>query len=72
VSAPKALSEEDIVKLTEEVNQIENPELIHKIVTLIKKHEPQLATPGEELEIEVSKLRASTLVALRNLVNRFS
>jgi hypothetical protein len=69
---PKQLSEDDIVKLTEEVNQIENPDWIQRIVTLIKKSEPHLATSGEELEIEVSKLRPSTLVALRNLVNRFT
>jgi hypothetical protein len=71
-SQTKQLSEDDIVKLTEEVNQIENPDLIQKIVALIKKSEPHLATSGEELEIEVSKLRPSTLVALRNLVNKFT
>jgi transcription initiation factor TFIID subunit 2 len=70
--APKTLTEDEIVRLTEEVNRIENPDLIQKIVALIKRHEPQLATSGEELEIEVSKLRPSTLVALRNLVNRFA
>jgi hypothetical protein len=67
------LSEAEIAQLAEEVNQIEDPDHVTKIIQLIKKHEPQLATnEREELEIEVSKLRISTLVALRALVSRFT
>jgi hypothetical protein len=46
---------------------------VTKIIDLIKKHEPQLATnEREELEIEVSKLRTSALLALRALVSKLT
>jgi hypothetical protein len=71
-SAPvKRLSEAEITQLAEEVNRLEDPDHVTKIIELIKRHEPQLATSGEELEIEVSKLRSSTLLALRHLVSKF-
>jgi hypothetical protein len=71
-SAPlKRLSEAEIAQLAEEVNHLEDPDHVTKIIELIKRHEPQLATSGEELEIEVSKLRNSTLLALRDLVSKF-
>jgi hypothetical protein len=71
-SAPmRRLSEAEIAQLAEEVNHLEDPDHVTKIIELIKRHEPQLATSGEELEIEVSKLRNSTLLALRDLVSKF-
>jgi chromatin segregation and condensation protein Rec8/ScpA/Scc1 (kleisin family) len=66
------LSEAEIAQLAEEVNDIDDPDHVTKIIELIKKHEPKLATnEREELETEVSKLRTSTLLALRGEGVRF-
>jgi hypothetical protein len=67
---PKRLTEAEVNQLADEVNDIDDPEQIAMIIDLIRKNEPQLSTNGEELEIEVSKLRHSTLLALRALVSQ--
>jgi hypothetical protein len=68
---PKKFTDDEITELAEEVNQIDDPDQIAKIVAIIKKYEPHLATSGEELEIDVSKLRQVTLSALKTLVSKF-
>jgi hypothetical protein len=69
-ASPEKLTEAQINQLADEVNEIEDPDQVTMVIECIKKHEPQLATSGEELEIEVNKLRPSTLLALRSLMSK--
>jgi hypothetical protein len=67
---PKQFSHEDIIKLRDDVMQLgEDEESMEKITDLIRKHEPQLMV-GEEVEIELSRLKAETLGELRTLVDK--
>jgi bromodomain-containing factor 1 len=66
----KQFTHDEICKLTDDVTQLEDDdEAMGKITDLIRKHEPHLMV-GEEVEIELSKLRAETLVELRTLVDK--
>jgi hypothetical protein len=66
----RRLTEAEIDRLADEVNRIDDPDQITMVIDLIRKNEPHLATNGEELEIEVGKLRHSTLIALSALISQ--
>jgi bromodomain-containing factor 1 len=68
--AVKQFTHEEIMKLTDDVNQLEEDEkAMGRITDLICKYEPQLIV-GEEVELELSTLKSETLVALRELVDK--
>jgi hypothetical protein len=69
---PQKFTQDQIVQLTDDVNSLgENEAVMEQIVELIRKHEPHLMV-GEEVEIEVSRLRIDTLWALRKLVDNIA
>lgn len=69
-TAPKQFTEDDIIQLTEDYNSLmDNEDDVGKVTDLIINCEPDLVQ-GDEVEIEVGKLKYSTLVALRNLVTQ--
>jgi len=58
------------LKLTDDVVKLNDDEAaMNQITELIRKHEPHLMT-GEEVEIELNKLKPETVTALRNLVDK--
>jgi hypothetical protein len=61
------MTQGEINHLADQVNDIKDPDLVMMVIECIQKHEPQLATSEEELEIEASTLRQSTLCALQGL-----
>jgi hypothetical protein len=66
----KQFTHEEIIRLSEDVTQLgDDEQSMERITELIRKHEPHLMV-GEEVEIELSKLRAETLGELRALVDR--
>jgi hypothetical protein len=66
----KQFTHEEIMKLTDDVNQLEEDErAIVRITDLIRKYEPQFII-GEE--VEFSTLNSENLVALRELVETLS
>jgi hypothetical protein len=68
--AVKQFTHEEIMKLTDDVNQLEEDErAMGRITDLIRRYEPQLIV-GEEVELELSTLKSETLVALRELVDK--
>lgn len=68
---PKPLTKDEVVELMERVNALSDDDQVQKVIQLIRRHEPQLATNSEEIEIEVNKLKQGTLIALRALVDSF-
>jgi hypothetical protein len=66
------MTTEEIARLADEVNLIEDPGQVDQIIELIRTMEPNYL-PGDtedELELEVSSLEAATLFELRALVTR--
>lgn len=66
---PRQFTEEDTIRLTEDFNSLQTDDDVGKVTNLIMEYEPELLV-GEEVEIEVGKLKYETLVALRNLVTQ--
>lgn len=64
----RAFTEDEIVQLAEEVNNL-GDENMEPIIELIQKNEPQLMNEGGEMEIDVNKLKLETLIGLRQLVD---
>lgn len=74
VSKPVApeLTEDQKADIAEKVNALNDDSHIAAVLELITKLEPQLSTNGgQEVEIEISRLKNSTLVALKKLVQSF-
>lgn len=66
------LTEDEKATIAEMVNALEDDAHISAVVALITDNEPHLSTSeGQEVEIEISNLKNSTLVALKRLVESF-
>jgi hypothetical protein len=65
------MSTDEIAKLAIDVNLIEDPDQVDRIIALVKSMEPSRAigADDEEMELDVSKLEQPTLFELRVLVN---
>lgn len=67
------MSEEEQMKLIENVNNLSDDEQIRMAVDLIKKCEPELVDVDEgEVELDVSNMSANTLFSLKKLVDGFN
>lgn len=63
-------SPEDAIKLAEEVNKLEDDEDVIAVINLIRDSEPKLEI-GEDVDLKIEDLSISTLVALRQMLNKF-
>jgi hypothetical protein len=69
--APEMTTDE-ICRLADEVNLIEDPNQVDQIIELIQRMEPdhRLMGDDDELELDVTKLKQATLFELRGLVTK--
>lgn len=65
-------SKEELLKLTDDINNLSKRSHIVSIIDLIKKLEPNVSEEGDELSVDMNTLQPSTLHSLRLRVDQFS
>ncbi|OHT02937.1 Bromodomain containing protein [Tritrichomonas foetus] len=63
------LTRTEILRLTQDINNLQDEIHILSIYDVIKKYEPQIETDGEKLVLDIATLKPSTLWALRDTVD---
>lgn len=63
------LTRAEILKLTDDINGLENEIHILSIFEVFRKYEPQIETDGDTLKLDIALLKPSTLWALRETVD---
>ncbi|KAH0788785.1 Bromodomain containing protein [Histomonas meleagridis] len=65
------ISQKEIIRLSKEIELIEDSSKQDQIISLIKKNEPKYAIGDDEIELNLFKLSPATLTELRSLLNKF-
>ena len=63
------LTKAEILKLTNDINNLKDEIHILSIFEVFRKYEPQIETDGDTLELDIAPLKPSTLWALRETVD---
>lgn len=64
-----AFSKEELLKLTSDINSIQDEEILTDIAELLRACESSIDGESEEIEVDLNTLRYSTLVLLRKKVD---
>ena len=65
----KVFSKEELLKLTSDINSIQDEEVLTDIAELLRTCESNIDDESEEIEVDLNTLRYSTLVLLRRKVD---
>lgn len=65
------ISDEDRMKIADDINDIRTDAQVQMLIDLIKEREPELVDKNGEVECEVARMKASTLIALEKMISSF-